>query len=113
MHIQLKLTKTLQMNTKNKSGSKIADFTLFFALTILYIHTGATTLTGEDSGSFQLALTSLGINHPPGYPLYTILGFAFVQLLSIFASETHAVNLFSAFWTILCLWTLNLVLLRS
>ena len=53
MHIQLKLTKTLQMNTKNKSGSKIADFTLFFALAILYIHTGATTVTGEDSGSFH------------------------------------------------------------
>ena len=74
---------------------------------VIYFYTGATSVTGEDSGSFHLALTTLGVNHPPGYPLYTILGFVFSKGLSLFINETHAINLFSAFWTILALAVFN------
>ncbi len=40
----------------------------------LYGATVAPTVLPADSGEFQLVATVLGIAHPPGYPLYTMLG---------------------------------------
>jgi hypothetical protein len=36
---------------------------------------------GGDSGELIVAACSLGIPHPPGYPLHTLLGYASIQLL--------------------------------
>ena len=41
---------------------------------LLYASTIAPGLLPADSGEFQLVATVLGIAHPPGYPLYTLLG---------------------------------------
>lgn len=46
-----------------------------------------------DSGEFSLALQTLGIVHPPGYPLFTILGRVFVQALP-FLRPAFAANIF-------------------
>jgi hypothetical protein len=40
----------------------------------LYGATVAPSVLPADSGEFQLVATVLGIAHPPGYPLYTMLG---------------------------------------
>jgi len=44
----------------------------------------ARTLNGDvqpaDSGEFQLAAVALGIPHPPGYPLFTLLGWLLAQV---------------------------------
>jgi hypothetical protein len=81
---------------------------IFFSfLFFIFLHTGATTITSEDSASFHLALITLGINHPPGYPLYTILGHIFVNVFSFLTSKSHLVNLFSAFWAFLALVNLH------
>lgn len=34
----------------------------------------------DDSGDLQTAAATLGIAHPPGYPLYTLLGHVFIRL---------------------------------
>lgn len=51
---------------------------LFFAAAlpsyILYVRTLAPTVTSEDSGELITAAYTLGIAHPPGYPLWCILG---------------------------------------
>ena len=86
---------------------------LFLIIIIFYYLTCAVTVTGEDSGSFHLALTTPGINHPPGYPLYTLLGFAFVKTFSFLTNETHLVNLFSAIWTVLALYVFRLILVNK
>ncbi len=55
------------------AGAGLAAFVLF-ALTL------GPTITGEDSGEFVTAAFSLGIPHPPGYPLYCLLGHVFSLL---------------------------------
>src|SRR5206468_818496 len=45
-----------------------------FALSLLtYLVTLAPTVTGEDSGEFVAAAYTLGIPHPPGYPLWCLI----------------------------------------
>ena len=46
----------------------------------LYYQTLGPTITGEDSGEFITAAYTLGIPHPPGYPLYCLLGHLFTWL---------------------------------
>jgi len=47
----------------------------------LYTLTTARDVLPADSGEFQLAAAGWGILHPPGYPLYTIMGALWVRLL--------------------------------
>lgn len=61
----------------------------------VYSLTLAPTVTGEDSGEFIAACHSLGISHPPGYPLYTLLGKAFSLLIPV-GNIAFRVNLLSA-----------------
>ncbi|MBN1286141.1 MAG: DUF2723 domain-containing protein [Anaerolineae bacterium] len=60
----------------------------------VYTATGAPGLLPADEGEFQLTLAGLGIAHPPGYPLYTALGWLFGQFLP--GAPAHRANLFSA-----------------
>ena len=46
----------------------------------LYLQTLGPTITGEDSGEFVAAAYTLGIPHPPGYPLYCMVGHLFTWL---------------------------------
>lgn len=55
---------------------------LGLAALVLYVATLAPTVATvfDDSLEFQVVLPSLGIAHPTGYPLYTLLGWAFSRL---------------------------------
>ena len=72
---------------------------LFFVLAslILYGVTAAPSVATlfDDSLEFQVVLPTLGIAHPSGYPLYTLLGKLFTFLLP-FRDPAGRVNLFSA-----------------
>ncbi len=46
----------------------------------LYALTTAHTVVLEDDGLFLMAADSLGVAHPPGYPLYTLICHLFMQL---------------------------------
>lgn len=46
----------------------------------VYLCTLARGVTGEDSGNFITAAYNLGIPHPPGYPLYTLVAHLFTLL---------------------------------
>jgi hypothetical protein len=60
----------------------------------LYVRTLAPTILPADSGEFQFVSHVLGIAHPPGYPLYTLLAklFTYLPVRDI----AYRVNLFSA-----------------
>lgn len=69
---------------------------IFFALIILYAYTAPRTIALEDDGLFVLASNFLGIAHPPGYPLHTLIGKLFTLLP--FGSVAYRVHLMSAFF---------------
>jgi hypothetical protein len=59
---------------------------------------GATLLPGvlpADEGEFQLVAWTAGVAHPPGYPLYTMLGWLFAHL-PLGPTSAWRLNLFSA-----------------
>jgi hypothetical protein len=75
----------------------IAAF-LFAVAMILYINTLAPTVAAlfDDSLEFQLVTYELGIAHPTGYPLFTLLGWLFTRLP--IGEVAFRVNLMSAFF---------------
>lgn len=60
----------------------------------VYVFTLAPTVVGGDSGELAAVGATLGVAHPPGYPLYTLLAklFTFVP----WGGVAHRVNLLSA-----------------
>jgi tetratricopeptide (TPR) repeat protein len=72
----------------------------------VYLLTLAPDITGEDSGELITAAYTLGICHPPGYPLWCILGKLFTIIIP-FGTIAYRVNFMSAFfaaWTIFFLF---------
>ncbi len=57
---------------------------LFIIATIIFIKTTAPDVTTGDSGELLSSVFSLGIGHPPGYPLYLILAKLFSYIAYIF-----------------------------
>ena len=82
----------------------LADILLFFSSLLLYLTTLAPDILPADNGEFQLVAAVLGVAHPPGYPLHTMLGW----LMTLLPVGTIAwrVNLLSA---LLAAGTLTLV----
>lgn len=77
-----------------KPSPRLVDLALFSVGATLYIHTLSPTILPADSGEFQFVPYILGIAHPPGYPLYTMLAklFTFIPLGEV----AYRVNLLSA-----------------
>lgn len=65
---------------------------------IVYLFTLAPTVWFIDSGELAAVASTLGIAHPTGYPLFTIVGHLFT-LIPFFASEVYKLNLMSAFFS--------------
>ncbi len=65
-------------------------------LLALYALTSPRTVSLEDDGLFILSSYFLGIEHPPGYPLFTLIGHVFSKLP--FGSVAYRVHLASAFF---------------
>lgn len=69
---------------------------LFILSQWVYLKTLAPTVTAEDSGELITAAVHLGVPHPPGFPLWTIIGKLFSFLP--FQSPARALNYMSAFF---------------
>lgn len=80
------------MNILNRDGVHAALAAL--ALFAVYAATAPRSVMMEDDGSFILASYFLGVAHPPGYPLFTLLGKVFTFLP--FGSVAYRVHLLSA-----------------
>ena len=53
---------------------------LFIVSLFIYTATLLPDVLPADSGEFQLVAATAGVAHPPGYPLYTMLGWLFAHL---------------------------------
>ncbi len=74
--------------------SLVAGFILAAIFLALYLFTISPDILPADNGEFQLVATELGIAHPPGFSLYTMLAHLMTRL-SFGASPAFMVNLFS------------------
>lgn len=82
----------------NNKIYKISAGALVFIISIIvYIKTLAPTVWFIDSGELASVASTLGIAHPTGYPLFTIIGYLFTKL-PISASEVYNLNVMSAFF---------------
>ncbi len=90
---------------------RIRAFWLSFLLSFaVYWITLAPTVTSEDSGELITAAYTLGVAHPPGYPLWCLLGKSFTFLP--FGSVAWRVNLLSATLGSVSVGILALLVLR-
>jgi hypothetical protein len=68
---------------------------LFAGALAIYLRTLAPTVLAGDGGEFQFVPYLLGVAHPTGYPLYSILGWVWSHLLPV-GDVAFRMNLFSA-----------------
>lgn len=79
---------------KNK---RVLEVILFFVILVLYIHNLSRSIYAGDTGLLVSAAATHGVAHPPGYPLFTLLGFVFTQVgLLINQSPAFSVGIISA-----------------
>jgi len=76
------------------NGGTLPEVLILLGGLALYVCTLAPTLLPADAGEFQLVASLLGVAHPPGYPLYTLLGKLFT--LIPWGDPAYRVNLLSA-----------------
>ncbi|MEJ2617764.1 MAG: DUF2723 domain-containing protein, partial [Ignavibacteriaceae bacterium] len=74
-------------------------FWLIFSLFIflIYLTTLAPSVVEIDSGELATVQSTLGIAHPTGYPLFTIIGHLF-SLIPLGFSKIYQLNILAAFW---------------
>ena len=96
----------------NKKHFTVWAALLVFALAFLiYFLTLAPTIHLEDSAEFAASAAILGIPHPSGYPLYSLLGYLFTVIIP-FGEMAWRVNLMSAFFGALACSFLFLIILQ-
>jgi tetratricopeptide (TPR) repeat protein len=76
-------------------GPSWGPWLVFFISLAFYMKTMAPTIGPIDSGELSLACKNLGIAHPTGYPLYTLIGRLWVMLIP-FGELAWKLNLMSA-----------------
>jgi hypothetical protein len=84
-------------NKLNALKKFYAEFTGLFVF-IIYLFTIAPSVIQIDSGELAAVQSTLGIAHPTGYPLFTILGYLFLQIPLPF-TEIFRSNLLAAIWS--------------
>jgi hypothetical protein len=74
-------------------------FWLLFSLSvfIIYLTTLAPSVVEIDSGELATVQSTLGIAHPTGYPLFTIIGHLF-SLIPLGFSKIYQLNILAAVW---------------
>lgn len=64
----------------SKISKFFLPFFLFFVPLLFYIHNLSRSVYGGDTGDFIASAATLGVPHPPGYPLFTFLGFLLTRI---------------------------------
>src|SRR6266478_6756311 len=84
---------------------------VFIASLVLYSYTLAPTVTLVDSGELIVAARSLGVAHPPGFPLYVLL--AHLATLVSIGNLAVRVNFASALFAALASAVVALVVIEA
>jgi tetratricopeptide (TPR) repeat protein len=95
-----------------------AFWTSFIVSFAVYTYTLAPTVSLEDSGELATAAAHLGVPHPPGYPIWTLLCWIFTRLFSFVTylgqpNPAWSVALCSAFFGALAIGITAMLVSRS
>ncbi len=77
-----------------------------------YMWTLSPSVTLEDSGEFLTAAYNLGVPHPPGYPIWTVLAWIWWKIIP-FGNIAWRVNTMSAFFSALACGLATLLVSKS
>lgn len=88
-----------------------AALTAVLAFVVL-LFTTAPDLTGEDAGELITAAYTLGVAHPPGYPLWCILGKIFTIIIPV-GTIAFRLNFMSVFFAAVTIFFLFLVIKKQ
>lgn len=80
-------------------GAREAAIVTGIVLLVVYIFSLAPTVTYWDAGEFLAAIRTLGIPHPPGTPLFILVGNVWAKVLSPAVPFAASINLLSAVCT--------------
>lgn len=84
------------MKKREKEFTSYWVAVLLFTITIsLYIYTLTPTISTGDSPELTASAFTLGVAHPPGYPLFSLLGKE-ISLIPLGSSVAYRINIFSA-----------------
>jgi hypothetical protein len=85
------------MSDKKLIFEKYLPVVISLGVLVIYLFTLAPSVIQIDSGELAAVQATLGIAHPTGYPLFTIIGYLFLKLPLPF-TIIYRVNLLAAFW---------------
>ncbi len=88
------------------------ELVLLLTVAMLYIHLAASTVTSTgDHGELALACQEMYSGHPPGYPLFILLGKAVLNIVPL-GGVVFRLNLLSALIAALAVWVTALSVTR-
>src|ERR1035437_10807286 len=94
-----------------KRNDSIIKFLLITAILALYLYTMPPVFKNNDSPETTAAAYTLGIGHPPGYPLYTMA--AKIITLVPLANPSFRVNMFAVLLSMLVLAMTYIISMRT
>ena len=85
------------MNDTKTHSAGLAPWLCFVLTACVFVWRAAPGVSFEDSGELAAATVSLGVPHPPGYPLQMLAGYGWQSLVTPLVGDAgRALNLFSA-----------------
>ncbi len=93
-------------------SDKLCAWAVSLVALVVYVFTLQPNTGLEDSGEFVTAAMHLGVPHPPGYPLWTIISYLFTKLVP-FGNVAFRVNLVSAVFGAMAVGVFSLLTTHS
>ena len=85
----------------------------FAVSTFVFFHHMAPEVTLQDSGELVTGAFTFGVPHPPGYPLWALLGFVWSHAIVPFGNPAWRIGLLSVFTGGLVVGVMTLMMTRS
>jgi len=90
-----------------------AAIATFVISTLIFWHHMAPEVTLQDSGELVTGAFNFGVPHPPGYPLWALLGFIWSHLIVPFGNPAWRIGLMSVFTGGLVVGVMTITMTRS
>lgn len=100
---------------KEKFVKKCIPYIFFLSIALIYFHNLTRDIYSGDIGDLVTAANVFGVPHPPGYPLFTLLGsiFAHIPLMLPAVTKVALVSFFASFFSLLFFYKFSLRISKS